>query len=42
MNNIIKNYWHRGEDNDLYLCQMKLPKLRIDRTGPYYKVWVWR
>ena len=42
MNNIIKNYWHRGEEGDLYLCHMQLPKLRIDRMGPYCKVWAWR
>ena len=42
MNNIIKNYWHRGEESDLYLCHMQLPKLRIDRIGPYCKIWVWK
>ena len=38
MNNIVVNYRHIGEDNHMYLIHMN-EKCRIDRTGPYPKVW---
>lgn len=33
MNNVIINYRHRGEENDMYLVHMNLPKQRIDRMA---------
>ena len=33
MNNVIINYRHRGEENDMYLVHMSLPKQRIDRMA---------
>ena len=40
MDNIIIDYQHRSEDNDMYLIMMSLPK--IDRVGMPPKVWRWR
>ena len=42
MNNLVRNYWHRGEENDLYLCHMSLPKMDIDRLGYYPRCWRWK
>ncbi len=33
MDNIIINYRHRGEENDMYLVHMVTPKQRVDRMG---------
>lgn len=39
---IVHNYKHRGEENDLYLVHMCLPKLDLDRIGYYPKNWRWK
>ena len=33
MDNIVINYRHRGEENDMYLVHMVTPKQRVDRMG---------
>lgn len=33
MDNIIINYHHRGEENNMYLIHMSTPKQRIDRMA---------
>jgi hypothetical protein len=38
MNNIVVNYLHMGEDNDMYLVHMN-KKCRIDRLGGVSRVW---
>lgn len=38
MNNIVVNYLHMGEDNDMYLIHMN-KKCRIDRLGGVSRVW---
>ena len=39
LNNIVVNYRHRGEANDMYLVHMSGPKCQIDRVGFYPKNW---
>lgn len=41
MNNVIINYRHRGQENDLYLIHMN-KKGRVDRLGCYSKIFRWR
>ncbi len=41
MNNIVTNYKHKGEANDMYLIHM-VDKCRIDRQGVCPGVWRWR
>ena len=38
MNNIIINYRHKGQSNDMYLIHM-FKKCRIDRLGGVSKIW---
>ena len=33
MDNIVVNYRHRREANDMYLVHMSCPKCQIDRLG---------
>lgn len=33
MDNIVINYHHRGEENNMYLIHMSTPKQRIDRMA---------
>ena len=40
LRDIVINYKHRGEENDIYLCHMELPK--IDHTGYYPRCWRWK
>ena len=42
MDNIVVNYRHRGEANDMYLVHMSCPKCQIDRIGFYPKNWRWK
>ena len=42
MNNIVVNYRHRGEANDMYLVHMSCPKCQIDPVGFYPKNLKWR
>lgn len=41
MNNIIINYHHIGEDNDMRFIHMN-GKCRLDRIGMYSSVFRWR
>ena len=39
--NIVINYKHRSEENDMYLIHMN-DKCRIDRMGYYPSIWRWK
>ena len=41
MNDVIINYLHCGEENDLYLVHMN-KKQKMDRLGYYPKIYRWR
>ena len=38
MDNVVRNYWHCGEDFNIRFCHMN-DKCRLDRLGGYYKCW---
>lgn len=42
MHNIVVNYRHWEEANDMYLVHMFCPKCQIDQVGFYPKNWKWR
>ena len=42
LNNVIINYLHKSETQDIYLIHMSRPKCRINRTCCHSRVWRWR